>query len=150
MDITFRPARRGDGELLLRLIEELARYEKLEDCVTATAAELERELFEAGHAEAVFALADGEEAGYALFFHNFSTFAARPGLYLEDLFVLPEKRGLGIGRALMAELERIARARGCRRFEWSCLDWNEPAKDFYRARGALPMEDWTVWRKELL
>ena len=150
MDITFRPARRGDGELLLRLIEELARYEKLEDCVTATAEELERELFEAGHPEAVFALADGEEAGYALFFHNFPTFAARPGLYLEDLFVLPEKRGLGIGRALMAELERIARARGCRRFEWSCLDWNEPAKDFYRARGALPMEDWTVWRKELL
>ena len=150
MDITFRPARRGDGELLLRLIKELARYEKLEDCVTATAEELERELFEAGHAEALLALADGEEAGYALFFHNFSTFAARPGLYLEDLFVLPEKRGLGIGRALMAELERIARARGCRRFEWSCLDWNEPAKDFYRARGALPMEDWTVWRKELL
>jgi GNAT superfamily N-acetyltransferase len=143
---TFRAAAPGDGELILSFIRALAEYERMADEVTATSADLERQLFELRSCEAFFALHGGREAGFALFFRNFSTFLGKPGLYLEDLFVLPEYRGRGIGKAMLAELARIAVSRGCGRIEWSCLDWNEPSIAFYKSLGAVAMYEWTTYR----
>lgn len=145
-NIGFRAARREDAELILSFIRGLARYEKLEAEVTATAALLEEWIFDKGRAEVVFALVDGREAGFALFFHNFSTFLGRAGIYLEDLYVLPEYRGRGCGKGLLKYLARLAVERGCGRLEWSCLDWNRPSIDFYLSLGAVPMEEWTAYR----
>ena len=137
----------ADVPVILALIRELAEYEKLADQVTATEADIARSLFgDPPHAEAVLARQDGEPVGFALFFHNFSTFRGRPGLYLEDLYVRPAFRGRGFGRRLLAHLARIAVDRGCARFEWSVLDWNELAIAAYRRVGAEPLDDWTVYR----
>lgn len=145
--VSIRPARRDDVPVILALIRALAEYERLADQCRADAASLEATLFgERPAAEVLIAEVDGAAAGFALFFHNYSTFLARPGLYLEDLFVQPEHRGLGVGRRLMAALARIAVARGCGRFEWSVLDWNAPAIGFYRRLGAIGMDGWTVQR----
>lgn len=145
--LTIRPATVEDVALVARLIRELAEYERLADAAVATEADLREQLFgERPAAEVLVAEADGEAAGFALFFHTFSTFLGKRGLYLEDLFVRPAFRGLGLGRHLMAALARIAVQRGCGRFEWSVLDWNEPAIGFYRALGASAMDEWTVQR----
>ncbi len=144
---SFRNAGRADAALVLQFIRELASYERMEDQVHATVETLELELFDKHGAEVIFAVADdGREAGFALFFHNFSTFEGCPGLYLEDLFVKPQYRGRGYGRALMRKLASIASERGCARFEWCCLDWNEPSIGFYKSLGANPMDTWTTWR----
>lgn len=143
---SFRSAERRDVPLILRYIRELARYEKLEEEVVATEEILEEWLFDKEKAEVIIAMAEGKEVGFALFFHNFSTFLGRAGIYLEDLYVEPAHRGQGIGTALLRELARIAVARGCGRLEWWCLDWNTPSIDFYRSLGAEAMDDWTVYR----
>ena len=146
-DCTFRPAVPGDEELILTFIRALAEYEHMADQVVATPALLREWIFEKQKAEVIFALAEGKEVGFALFFHNFSTFLGRAGLYLEDLFVLPEARGKGYGKALLSELARIALERGCGRMEWWCLDWNRPSIDFYTKKmQAVPMDEWTVYR----
>ncbi len=142
----FRSAERRDVPLILRYIRELARYEKLEEEVVATEEILEEWLFDKEKAEVIFAVVEGKEVGFALFFHNFSTFLGRACIYLEDLYVEPAHRGQGIGTALFRELARIAVARGCGRLEWWCLDWNTPSIDFYRSLGAEAMDDWTVYR----
>ena len=142
----FRFAQERDTALILYFIKELAKYEKMLDDVVATEEILKEWIFEKGKAEVIFALEDGVEVGFALFFHNFSTFLGRSGLYLEDLFVKPEFRGKGYGKALLKKLAQIAVERGCGRFEWSCLDWNKPSIDVYLSLGAQPMEDWTVYR----
>lgn len=143
---SFRSAERRDVPLILRYIRELARYEKLEEEVVATEEILEEWLFDKEKAEVIIAMAEGKEVGFALFFHNFSTFLGRAGIYLEDLYVEPAHRGQGIGTALLRELARIAVARGCGRLEWWCLDWNTPSIEFYRSLGAEAMDDWTVYR----
>lgn len=143
---SFRSAERRDVPLILRYIRELARYEKLEEEVVATEEILEEWLFDKEKAEVIFAVVEGKEVGFALFFHNFSTFLGRAGIYLEDLYVEPAHRGQGIGTALLKELARIAVARGCGRLEWWCLDWNTPSIEFYRSLGAEAMDDWTVYR----
>lgn len=143
---SFRSAERRDVPLILRYIRELARYEKLEEEVVATEEILEEWLFDKEKAEVIFAVVEGKEVGFALFFHNFSTFLGRAGIYLEDLYVEPAHRGQGIGTALLSELARIAVARGCGRLEWWCLDWNTPSIEFYRSLGAEAMDDWTVYR----
>ncbi|WP_376697494.1 GNAT family N-acetyltransferase [Wenzhouxiangella sp. EGI_FJ10305] len=145
--LEIRPARHGDELLLLDLIRELAVYEELADEVAATPDDLAESLFGASAvAEAVVAEWDGEPVGFALFFRNYSTFVGRPGLYLEDLFVQEPYRGKGIGKALLLHLAGIARARNYGRMEWSVLDWNHPAIDFYNSLGARPMSEWTVFR----
>jgi GNAT superfamily N-acetyltransferase len=145
--VEIRSASLADVPLILRFIRELAEYEKLADQVVATEAGVRETLFgDAPKAEVVFAVVDGAEAGFALFFHNYSTFLGRLGIYLEDLYVRPELRGRGIGRALLRHLARTALDRGCGRLEWSVLDWNEPALAFYRSIGAKPVEGWTVHR----
>ncbi|HEX5207960.1 MAG TPA: GNAT family N-acetyltransferase [Steroidobacteraceae bacterium] len=145
--ISIRPATLGDVPLVLEFIRELARYEHLEHEVTATEADLGEALFgERRYAEVVFACSDGKALGFALFFHNFSTFKGRPGIYLEDLFVRPEARGRGIGRKLLAHLARTALERRCSRLEWAVLDWNEPSIGFYRGLGAVPMDEWSIFR----
>jgi GNAT superfamily N-acetyltransferase len=146
--LAIRPATEGDVPLLLALICELAEYEKLAHEVVADEETLRRNLFGEGRrgAEAVIAEHDGEPAGFALFFHNFSTFLGRPGLYLEDLFVRPRFRGGGVGKALLAHLALIAKERDCGRLEWWVLDWNKPAVRFYEALGAEAMDEWTVYR----
>lgn len=145
--IVLRPAVRADVPLILAFIRELAEYEKLAHEVVADEAGLAGQLFgERPAAEVVIAEADGQPAGFALFFHNFSTFLGRRGLYLEDLYVRPAFRGRGLGLALMRHLARLAVERGCGRFEWSVLDWNTPATAFYRRLGAVGLEDWTVQR----
>ncbi len=146
MELSFRFAQKGDGGLVLQFIKGLAVYEKLSSEVVSTAEGLEEELFEKKRAEVLFAMLDGEEVGFALFFHNFSTFLGRAGLYLEDLFVLPEYRGKGCGKGLLRQLARIACERGCGRMEWVCLDWNQPSIDFYLRLHAEPMQDWTIYR----
>lgn len=146
MALTFRFAKEADTPLILEFIRELADYEHLLDQVVADEATLREQLFEKHHAEILFALEDGAEVGFALFFHNFSTFLGRAGLYLEDLFVLPAYRGRGFGKALLQKLAAIALERECGRMEWWCLDWNRPSIDFYKALGAKPMEEWTVYR----
>ena len=142
----FREAERADVPLILQFIRELADYEGMLDEVVADEPTLEEWIFDRGRAEVVFALEDGREVGFALFFHNFSTFLGRAGLYLEDLYVRPEHRGKGYGKALLRRLAQIAVERGCGRLEWWCLDWNRPSIDFYLAMGAEPMSDWTVYR----
>ena len=145
--LTLRTARPDDAALVLELIRELAEFERLAHEVSADAAALRRHLFgESPGAEVLIAEVDGAPAGFALFFPTFSTFRARPGLYLEDLFIRPAFRGRGIGRSFLAHLAGLALARGCGRFEWSVLDWNERAIAFYRRLGACPMADWTVYR----
>ena len=145
-DITYRPAERGDIELIMKFIRDLAEYEKLADQVVADAGVLADWLFEKRVAKVVFALCDGVEAGFALYFHNFSTFLGRAGIYLEDLYVLPEYRGRGLGLGLMRYLARECVQLGCGRLEWSCLDWNRPSIDFYLALGAVPQSEWTTYR----
>ena len=144
MDIRF--AERRDAGLILRFIKALAAYEKMSDEVVATEELLTEWIFDKKKAEVIFALEDGKEVGFALFFHNFSTFLGRAGLYLEDLFVLPEYRGKGYGKGLIQKLAAIAEERGCGRLEWWCLDRNKPSIDFYRSLDAEPMSDWTVYR----
>ncbi len=146
MKTTFRHARRGDEALILEFIKGLAAYEGMLDEVMATEELLTEWIFDKGKAEVIFALAEGKEVGIALFFHNFSTFLGKSGIYLEDLFVKPEHRGRGHGKALLQELGRLANERGCGRLEWVCLDWNQPSIDFYRSLGAVPLDDWTVYR----
>lgn len=144
--LTFRFAEEKDVGTILVFIRELAEYEHLAGEVVATEALLREWIFEKGRAEVVFAMAEGREVGFALFFHNFSTFLGRSGLYLEDLFVLPQYRGRGYGRAILEHLAFLAAKRGCGRLEWWCLDWNQPSIDFYLSLGAEPMKDWTVYR----
>jgi len=142
-----RPAVPADLPLIAELIRALADYEKLGNEVRFDDATLGEKLFgERPYAEVLIAEADGSAQGFALFFHNFSTFEGRPGIYLEDLFVRPEARGLGLGKALLAELARIAVARNCARLEWWVLDWNEPSIGFYKSLGARAMDEWTVMR----
>lgn len=139
-------AERKDTETILLFIKALAEYENMAEEVVADADTLEHWLFDEKKAEVIFAVENGEKVGFALFFHNFSTFLGRAGIYLEDLFVKPEYRGKGYGKALLTELARIAVSRGCGRLEWWCLDWNKPSIDFYLSMGAVPMNDWTVYR----
>lgn len=146
MELTFRFAQESDTPLILWFIRALAEYEHLADQVVADEATLKDQLFRRKGAEVLFALEDGKEVGFALFFHNFSTFLGRAGLYLEDLYVLPEYRGKGYGKALFRRLVTVAVERGCGRMEWWCLDWNRPSIGFYKALGAQAMEEWTVYR----
>lgn len=142
----FRYAERNDTPLILDFIKQLADYEHMLGEVVATPELLEEWLFDKQKAEVIFVLEDGTEAGFALFFHNFSTFLGRGGIYLEDLFVKPEYRGKGYGKALLEKLAEIAVERHCGRLEWWCLDWNRPSIDFYLSMGAEAMSDWTVYR----
>ncbi len=152
MPITLRPATPADLPLILQLIRELAEYEREPNAVEATEAMLHQHLF--GHtipgrgpvAECVIGEIDSVSQGFALFFHNFSTWKGKPGLYLEDLFVRPSARGHGLGKALLTHLAKIAVTRGCARMEWAVLDWNTPAIEFYKAAGAKPMDEWTTFR----
>jgi GNAT superfamily N-acetyltransferase len=147
MALTIRSATERDVPLILEMITALAAYEKMADEVVATEASLRESLFgPSPEAEVVIASVGEEPAGFALFFHNFSTFVGRRGLYLEDLFVRPEWRGHGVGKSLLAHLARLAADRGCGRFEWSVLDWNEPAIRFYESLGARPLAGWTIFR----
>ena len=142
----FRFANERDCRLILKFIRSLAKYEKMEDEVVATQELLREQLFEKKKAEVLFVM-DGEKGvGFALFFHNFSTFLGRAGIYLEDLYVRPACRGRGYGKALLQELAHIVVNRGCGRLEWSCLDWNQPSIDFYKSLGAIPKDEWTVYR----
>ena len=143
---TFRNAERSDTPLILQFIKKLADYENMSDEVVADEKTLESWIFDKQKAEVIFALVDGREVGFALFFHNFSTFLGRAGIYLEDLYVDPEYRGRGCGKALLKKLASIAVERGCGRLEWWCLDWNKPSIEFYLSMGAQPMSDWTVYR----
>lgn len=144
--LSFRKAKPNDTPLILQFIIELADYEKMRSEVVATEELLHEWLFVQKKAEVIFAVVEHEEIGFALYFHNFSTFLGRAGIYLEDLYIKPTYRGYGYGKALFTELARITKARGCGRLEWWCLDWNKPSIDFYRSLGAEPMEDWTVYR----
>ena len=144
--MTFRFASEEDCALILFFIKQLAAYEKMSDQVVATEELLREWIFEKKRAEVLF-VCDGEtEVGFALFFHNFSTFLGRAGIYLEDLFVLEKYRGRGYGKALLSRLAQITVERGCGRLEWSCLDWNQPSIDFYLSIGAAPLDDWTTYR----
>ena len=144
--MNFRFAQKDDAEKILFFIRQLAIYEKMENEVVATKELLEEWIFEKKKAEVIFALEDNKEVGFALFFHNFSTFLGRSGIYLEDLFVLPEYRGKGCGKGLLKELAKIAVERGCGRLEWCCLDWNKPSIEFYLSLNATPLDDWTTYR----
>lgn len=145
--VRIEPATEEDVPLILSFVRELAEYERSAQEVVATLENLRESLFGEGRvAEGVVARVGGEPAGMALFFHNFSTWTGLRGLYLEDLYVRPEMRGRGVGRALLAHLARLARERDCARFEWAVLNWNEPAVRFYRKLGAVPMDEWTVFR----
>lgn len=144
--LTFREAQENDCALILLFIKQLASYEKMSDEVVATEELLREWLFEKERAEVMFACVDGREIGFALFFHNFSTFLGRAGIYLEDLYILPEYRGRGYGKATLKRLAKIAVSRGCGRLEWSCLDWNQPSIDFYLSLGATSIDEWTVYR----
>jgi len=146
-DIRIEAATVADVPVILRMIKALAEYERMTDEVVATEASVRDTLFgSTPGAEAVIACAEGTPVGFAVWFHNYSTFLSRRGLYLEDLFVLPEWRGRGVGGALLRHLAGVAVQRGCGRMEWSVLDWNEPAIRFYRSLGARPMDEWTVYR----
>ncbi len=146
--IIIRLAKEEDVALILDFIKRLAEYEKLAGEVVATEAVLYDSLFVKKAAEVLICEVDDKPAGFALFFHNFSTFIGKRGLYLEDLFVKPEMRGRGLGKLLLTALGKIANERDCGRMEWSCLDWNQPSIDFYRYIGAVPMDGWTVYRLE--
>ena len=145
-EVCCRYAKRGDTALILSFIRKLAEYEKMQDEVVADEKTLEEWLFDRQRAEVIFVLEQGREVGFALFFHNFSTFLGRAGIYLEDLYVLQEHRGKGYGKALLKKLASIAVERGCGRLEWCCLDWNRPSIDFYLSLGAKPLSDWTIYR----
>ena len=145
---TIRPARPDEAGLVLEVIRKLALYEKCADDVVADETTLRQSLFVERAAEVVFGEEDGVVVGFALFFHNFSTFVGRKGMYLEDLFILPEKRGRGYGKALLKYVARLAVERNCGRMEWICLDWNESALSIYRSIGAVPLSDWTVQRMD--
>lgn len=142
----YRFANENDAALILEFIKELAEYENMSDDVIATEQLLRHWIFEKEKAEVIFALENGKEVGFALFFHNFSTFLGRSGIYLEDLFVKPEYRGKGYGKGLLKKLARITKERGCGRLEWCCLDWNKPSIEFYLSLGAEPMNEWTTYR----
>ena len=142
----IRFADENDLALILDFIKQLATYEKMLDEVVATEELLKEWLFDRKVAEVIFIMEDDAEVGFALFFHNFSTFLGKAGIYLEDLFVKPEYRGKGYGKALIKKLASIAIERGCGRLEWSCLDWNQPSIDFYLSLGAEAMDEWTVYR----
>jgi GNAT superfamily N-acetyltransferase len=144
--VSFRIAERKDCGLILQFVKELADYEKMSDEVTATEEMFQEWIFDKHAAEVIFIMENGREAGFALYFYNFSTFVGRAGLYLEDIFVKPEFRGKGYGKALLDKLADIAIEKGCGRFEWVCLDWNEPSIRFYRSMGARPMSEWTIYR----
>ena len=147
MTIRIERATERDVPVILQMIRDLAEYERMSDQVVATETGLRESLFSGQRdAEVLLAYADDKPAGFALFFHNFSTFVGRKGLYLEDLFVKPELRGAGLGKRLLVELARIAVERRCGRFEWSVLDWNEPAIGFYKKLGAVPLNEWTIFR----
>ena len=145
-ELTFRYAGENDAEKILFFIRSLAKYEKMEDAVVATPELLREWIFEKKKAEVIFPMVGGKEIGFALYFHNFSTFLGRAGLYLEDLYILEEYRGRGYGKATLSELARIALERGCGRLEWCCLDWNKPSIDFYLSLDAQPMDEWTTYR----
>ena len=146
-DFEIRPATEGDAPVVLSFIKKLAVYEKLAHNVTSTEETLRETLFgERRYAEVVIGYHGGEPVGFALFFHNYSTFLGKPGIYLEDLFVDEEHRGKGFGKALLVHLARLTRERKCGRLEWAVLNWNEPSINFYRALGAAPMNEWTVFR----
>ena len=145
-ELTFRYATEEDVPKILYFIKELAAYEKMSEDVVATEELLREWIFEKQKAEVLFAMAEHEEIGFALFFHNFSTFLGRSGIYLEDLYIKPEHRGHGYGKAVLKELAHIAVERDCGRLEWWCLNWNQPSIDFYLSLGAEPMKDWTVYR----
>ena len=142
----IRPARPDEAGVIIDLIKQLAVYERCENDVVADEVTIRQSLFVERSAEVVLAEEDGMVVGFALFFHNFSTFVGRKGMYLEDLFVIPEKRGLGYGKALLKYVAKLAVQRNCGRMEWICLDWNEPSLRIYRSIGAVPMSDWTVQR----
>lgn len=144
--LTFRFADENDIEKILFFIKQLAEYEKMLDQVVATPQLLKEWIFDKKKAEVLFAVEDGKEIGFALFFHNFSTFLGRVGIYLEDLYVCPEHRGKGYGKAILKKLAGIAVERRCGRLEWWCLDWNKPSIDFYLSLGAEQMKDWTTYR----
>ena len=144
--LTFRFATEDDCNTILKFINGLADYEMMSDQVVATEALLKEWIFEKKKAEVLFACEDGKEVGFALFFHNFSTFLGRAGIYLEDLFVLPEYRGKGCGKGLLRKLAQITVERGCGRLEWACLDWNQPSIDFYTSLGAERMNEWSTYR----
>jgi len=146
LGLTFRNADESDTKLILKFIKDLAAYEKMSDEVFATEELLYEWLFVKQKAEVIFAVKDDIEIGFALFFYNISTFLGKAGIYIEDLFVLPEYRGKGYGKQILKYLSRLAAERGCGRLEWSCLDWNKPSIDFYLSLGAKPMSDWTVYR----
>lgn len=144
--VYFRHAEETDVALILQFIKDLAEYERMSDEVIATEELLREWIFEKKKAEVIFAMEGEKEVGFALFFHNFSTFLGRAGIYLEDLYVKEAYRGRGYGKALLKKLAKIAVERGCGRLEWSCLDWNQPSIDFYRSLDAVPMDEWTVYR----
>ena len=144
--VDYRFATVKDVPLIMNFIMLLAEYEKLENEVVATEELLKEWIFEKKKAEVIFALEGEKEVGFALFFHNFSTFLGRSGIYLEDLFVLPEYRNKGYGKGLLKALAKITVERGCGRLDWCCLDWNKPSIDFYRSLGAIPLEEWTIYR----
>ena len=144
--MTIRPAEEKDCGIILDFIRGLAEYERMSDQVVATEELLREWIFEKKKAEVLIACEGEKPVGFALFFHNFSTFLGRAGIYLEDLFVFPEYRGRGYGRALLKRLAQITVERGCGRLEWACLDWNKPSIDFYLSLGAVAMEEWTVYR----
>lgn len=145
-ELTFRYAEEKDTELILFFIKSLAEYEKMSDEVSATPELLKEWIFEKKKAEVIFPIVDGKEIGFALYFHNFSTFLGKAGIYLEDLYILPEYRHKGYGKQVLKKLASIAVERGCGRLEWWCLDWNKPSIDFYLSLGAEPMSDWTTYR----
>ena len=144
--VKFREATEADVGVILQFIRALADYEKMSDDVVATEEILREWLFEKRSANVVFAMEGDKEVGFALYFHNFSTFLGRAGLYLEDLFVLPEYRGRGYGKGLLAHLAAIAVEKGCGRMEWVCLDWNQPSIDLYKSKNAVSLDDWTIYR----
>ena len=146
MTFTIRKATENDTPTILHLITQLAIYEKLEHEVVATEETLKKTIFGKDYAEVIIGEEDGKPVGFALFFHNYSTFLAKPGIYLEDLFVEVEHRGKGYGKKLLAELAKIAKERNCGRLEWSVLNWNTPSIEFYKSLGAKPMDEWTVYR----
>ena len=149
VSITIQPATPDDVPTIHALIRELAEYEKLLDQVVATEASLRRDLFgKRRYAEVLIGRLNGKPVGYALFFHNYSTFVGKPGVYLEDVFVKPAARGRGVGKALLREVARTARDRECGRLEWSVLNWNTPAIEFYESLGAKPLDEWTTYRMD--
>ena len=144
--VRFREATENDVGLILQFIRALAEYEKMSNEVVATEEILREWLFEKQSARVIFAMEEDKEVGFALYFHNFSTFLGRAGLYLEDLFVLPEYRGRGYGKGLLAHLAAIAVEKGCGRMEWVCLDWNQPSIDLYKSKNAVSLDDWTIYQ----